>query len=145
MHLSRFTCRNLPRQGNPYYNQRVKEQGAGNNPVLSQRIVHLQPLSWQDHVGSMLAMVLGLCIGVCCFILFWLVFMEVTVFVAEQVIEPFFSLFLILPDFSYWNLFLWAHLIILVISVTQLLEHVWWFNFDGYQIHLGMNNPNNWR
>ena len=115
--------RNLPRQGNPYYNQRVEEQAARKNPVLSQRIDHFQQLSWQDHVGSLLAMVLGLCIVVCCFILFWLVFMEVTVFVAEQVIEPFFSF---VSDnenliFHLGTLLWWAHLIILVYLLTQLL------------------------
>ena len=68
-------------------------------------------------------MVLGLCIAVCCFILFWLVFMEVTVFVAEQVIEPFFSF---VSDnenliFHIGTLLWWAHLIILVYLVKQLL------------------------
>ena len=49
--------------------------------------------------------------------------MEVTVFVAEQVIEPFFSF---VSDnenliFHIGTLLWWAHLIILVYLVTQLL------------------------
>ena len=115
--------RNLPRQGNRYYNQREEDQTARKNPVLSQRINHFQQHSWQDHVGSLLAMVLGLCIVVCCFILFWLVFMEVTVFVAEQVIEPFFSF---VSDnenliFQIGTILWWAHLVIMVYLVTKLL------------------------
>lgn len=115
--------RNLPRQGNRYYNQREEDQTARKNPVLSQRINHFQPLSWQDHVGTLLAMVLGFCIVVCCFILFWLVFMEVTVFVAEQVIEPFFSFVSGNENLIFHiGALLWgAHLIILLYLVTQLL------------------------